>query len=61
MLGEGSELLALERLCVAGAGILDDDSLVLNVGDAEALGRQRCNQCGVRGKLLTTVTERAPT
>ena len=56
-----SELLALEWLRVAGASVFDNDPRLLHVSDAEALGRQRRDQCGVLGKFLTPVAQRAPT
>jgi hypothetical protein len=37
VLGEGCELLALKRLCVASIGVFNDDPRLLDVGDAESL------------------------
>ena len=40
MFDEGFELVALERLGVAGIGILDDDPLLFDISDAEPPRRQ---------------------
>jgi hypothetical protein len=41
VLGKGFELLALERLGVAGGRVLDDDSLLLDIRDTKSLVRER--------------------
>ena len=54
VLGKCCELLTLEWLRVAEIDIFDNDPRLLHVGDAEALGRQRRDQCDVLGKFLTS-------
>ena len=60
MLDEGLELLALERLGVTSIRVFDDDPLLLDVSDAEAPRRQRCDQRGVLREVLTALDQRSP-
>jgi hypothetical protein len=59
---ERLELVALEwpRLVDVVVEKLDDDPMLLDVGDTEPIVRQRCDQRGSIGEFIQFVEERVP-